>query len=64
MKFVFAACLAGAASTLQAEMKIENLKATADFPGGSAVVKSVDQKLGIIHIAPQVRSERGWPCWW
>jgi len=34
------------------------------FQAGSAVVKSVDRNLGIIHITPQVRSKRGWPCWW
>ena len=64
MRFVFAACLASAASTLHAETEFASLKATADFPGGSAVVKSVDRNQGIIHITPQVRSERGWPCWW
>ena len=64
MKFIFAACLAGVGSTLLADAEFANIKVTADFPGGSANVKSVDRDTGVIHIAPQVRSERGWPCWW
>ena len=35
-----------------------------DFPGGSADVKRIDTDSGVIHIAPVVRSQRGWPCWW
>jgi hypothetical protein len=64
MKLVLAACLVGAVSTLQAEMEFSSLKATVDFSGGSAVVQSVDRDLGIIHITPKIRAERGWPCWW
>ena len=49
---------------LQVEIAIADLAVTTDFPGGSADVKSVDTESAVIHIAPRVRSERGWPCWW
>ncbi len=64
MKFIFAACLAGVGSTLQAETEFANIKVTTAFLGGSAIVKSIDRNTGVCHITPQVRSERGWPCWW
>ena len=64
MKFIFLAGLISLAATLKAESDFAHIKVTADFPGGSAVVKAVDKNRGVIHISPRVRSERGWPCWW
>ncbi|KAA5542706.1 hypothetical protein FYK55_14350 [Roseiconus nitratireducens] len=40
------------------------IRVTADFPGGSAVVVSTDAASQSVHVQPQVRQERGWPCWW
>ena len=64
MKLIFFACLVSVASTLKAESDFANIKVTADFPGGSAVVKAVDKNTGVIQISPRVQSKRGWPCWW
>jgi hypothetical protein len=64
MKMTLIATLACVTSTLRAEAEFANLTVTADFPGGSANVKSIDRNSGVIHFTPQVRSERGWPCWW
>lgn len=64
MKFIFFASLISVASTLKAESDFANINVTVDFPGGSAVVNVVDKNMGVIHISPRVRSERGWPCWW
>ncbi len=41
-----------------------DLSVSTDFPGGSAEVLEVDSQSRRIVIAPQVLSERGWPCWW
>jgi len=41
-----------------------DMTVTTEFPGGSAEVKVVDANSGFIHITPEVRAERGWPCWW
>ena len=40
------------------------LTASADFPGGSAEVQTVDAAGGAVHICPAVHEGRGWPCWW
>ncbi|MEO1982139.1 MAG: M14-type cytosolic carboxypeptidase, partial [Fuerstiella sp.] len=64
MKFLFAVCLVCATLPLYAEIEIADITVTTDFPGGSADVKSIDRKSGVIHITPKTRSERGWPCWW
>lgn len=40
------------------------LMVTADFPGGSAEVKSVDAEKGAIEFHPAVHEGQGWPCWW
>ncbi|MGZ0170210.1 MAG: M14-type cytosolic carboxypeptidase [Planctomycetales bacterium] len=64
MKILFAACLVCATLPLYAETEFADISVTTDFPGGSADVKSIDRKSGVIHITPKTRSERGWPCWW
>ncbi|MBC8355997.1 MAG: hypothetical protein H8E66_28805 [Planctomycetes bacterium] len=64
MKFLFVACLVCATLPLYAETEFADITVTTDFPGGSANVKSIDRKSGVIHITPKTRSERGWPCWW
>ena len=53
-----------ATSALYAETQFADIIVSSDFPGGSAHVKSIDRKSGVIHITPKTRSERGWPCWW
>ena len=40
------------------------LTVSADFPGGSAEVQSLDAANGVISICPAVHEGRGWPCWW
>jgi hypothetical protein len=40
------------------------IRVTSDFPGGSAVVVSVDDAQQSLHIRPVVQKNRGWPCWW
>lgn len=40
------------------------LKLSADFPGGSARVESIDQEKRALRIVPQPHLERGWDCWW
>lgn len=40
------------------------MRVSADFPGGSAVVVSVDTDERSVHIRPDVHKDRGWPCWW
>lgn len=35
-----------------------------DFPGGSAVVKNIDQERQIIRIVPESNPGRGWEVWW
>jgi hypothetical protein len=64
MKFLFAACLVCPTLPLYAETELADIAVTTDFPGGSAIVKSIDSESGVIHITPRTRSERGWPCWW
>lgn len=64
MKLLFAACLVCATLSVYAETDSADIAVTTDFPGGSAIVKSIDRKSGIIHITPKTQSERGWPCWW
>ncbi len=64
MKFLFAAWLLCATLPLYAETEFADIAVTTDFPGGSAIVKSIDRKSGVIHITPETQSERGWPCWW
>ena len=44
---------------VSSKLVVAELKVTTDFPGGSAVVKSVDSESGVVHITPAVRSERG-----
>ena len=35
-----------------------------DFPGASAELVKADAAAGFLHIRPQARKDRGWPCWW
>lgn len=35
-----------------------------EFPGGSAVVESIDQDARLIQIRPDDHPGRGWRCWW
>lgn len=37
---------------------------SADFPGGSVEVRSIDAAVGRIEIAPAHHEGAGWPCWW
>jgi len=37
---------------------------SADFPGGSIEVQSIEQATSVLYLMPAVRSERGWPAWW
>jgi hypothetical protein len=60
MKFLFAACLVNQTLPLYAETELADIAVTTDFPGGSAIVKSIDRKSGVIHITPKTQSERGW----
>ena len=64
MKLLLAACLICATLSVYAETDAADIAVTTDFPGGSATVKSIDRKSGVIHITPKTHSERGWPCWW
>jgi hypothetical protein len=64
MKLLLAACLICATLSVYAETDSADIAVTTDFPGGSATVKSIDRKSGVIHITPKTQSERGWPCWW
>jgi hypothetical protein len=64
MKFLLGVYLAWSTLPLYADTEFADIAVTTDFPGGSAEVKSIDRKSGVIHITPKVRSERGWPCWW
>lgn len=41
-----------------------DLKVTADFPGGSARLESIDQSTRTIRLIPGGDPARGWVCWW
>jgi hypothetical protein len=64
MKYLVFAGLISVSFTLKADSDLSSIKVSTDFPGGSAVVKTVDNKTGVIQISPRVQSQRGWPCWW
>ena len=64
MKFLLSVCLVWSILAVQAQTALARIRVTTNFPGGSAVVNSIDRKSGTIHITPTVRSQRGWPCWW
>ena len=54
------ACLfAASCFSAQAELGIET-----DFPGGSGVIRSVDQEKRVISIDPTDHPGKGWRCWW
>jgi hypothetical protein len=40
------------------------LRVTTDFPGGSALIQSIDQDSRTIRLQPNSPVERGWACWW
>ena len=40
------------------------LKVSADFPGGSAHIESIDQSTRTIRFIPGGDPARGWVCWW
>jgi hypothetical protein len=41
-----------------------DLRVSADFEGGSAIVESVDQDKRVVRLMPGGDPQRGWPCWW
>lgn len=47
------------AFTSHAEWRVIN-----DFEGGNAEVVQLDQDAKVLHIMPELRDRRGWPCWW
>jgi len=51
--------LIGLQQTCTAQVRVAT-----DFPGGSAVVVSVDDAKQAVHIQPQLHPDDGWPCWW
>ena len=64
MKFLSSICVLWSILAVPDRTAMARITVTTDFPGGSAVVKSIDRKSRTIHITPTVRSQRGWPCWW
>ncbi len=40
------------------------LRATSDFPGGSARVLKIDQTKRVVHLNPEPYPDKGWDCWW
>lgn len=59
LRAVFMLILACCGSTSWGELVVSS-----DFVGGNAVVVEQDAATQTLHIRPQVRPERGWPCWW
>lgn len=57
--FLLATVLTACSSQLPADLTV-----TTDFPGGSGTVVAIDDETWTISLRPQVRKERGWPCWW
>lgn len=53
------AMLAAWGSAVRADLRV-----TADFEGGSAVVDAVDSAQRVVEIRPGGEPGRGWPCWW
>lgn len=53
------AMLAAWGSAVRADLRV-----TADFEGGSAVVDAVDSAQRVVEIRPAGDPGRGWPCWW
>ena len=59
--------LAGCLASLLAVLPVRAqpaLKVSADFPGGSARVETIDQEKRSIRVGPQPHLDRGWACWW
>ena len=54
----------GIAVALSSAPSFGGLSATAEFAGGSAVIRKVDQDAKRIRIEPAGDPKRGWPCWW
>ena len=52
-------CLWLAATAAGADLSVNT-----DFPGGSAVVESVEQKARSLMIRPTPHKDAGWECWW
>jgi len=57
-------CVVPVAARAGDEVPPSAWKVSADFPGGSAEVQTVDSAGAVIHICPAVHEGRGWPCWW
>src|SRR5688500_253608 len=41
-----------------------DLAVNANYPGGSALVESIDQKERSLTIRPTPHKDAGWECWW
>ena len=41
-----------------------DLSVNTDFPGGSGLVESIDQKTRSFTIRPTPHKDAGWECWW
>ena len=42
----------------------KDLSVHIDFPGGSALVESIDQEKRSIRLMPSDHPKQGWRCWW
>lgn len=51
-------------STSLALAQQQTLSVSVDFPGGSAVVREIDQNARLVKIDPTQHVDRGWICWW
>ena len=40
------------------------VKVSAEFPGGSVKVESVDAGSRVLRFKPAAHKNRGWDCWW
>ena len=40
------------------------LQVAVDFPGGSGIIESIDQRQRSIRLRPSAYENRGWVCWW
>jgi hypothetical protein len=48
-----------ATAALSADLKVDT-----SFPGGSALVESIDQEARSLTIRPTPHKDAGWECWW
>ena len=43
---------------------LAEVKVSAEFPGGSVQVESMDAGSRVLRFKPAAHKNRGWDCWW